>query len=458
MAERPAELPRPRRHRLRLVQPSSASSRATSSASTTSSPRSRTSCAGLGADVRRLDPPIQARRLPRRHRAPRQLGVLPAVGAEDHGGGARAPGWPTSRCSARSSSTTRPTSRRSSATAASRTCSTSRSRTQLRTSRRARRPRARSRTGSRTTTTSGRRTASSRRRRRSSATTTWAARRSRSRSRRGTSPARSSSQRVLLGYDLLYLLRGAPTVYYGDEVGMIGTGGDKAARQDMFPTKVRRLADARSASAAPPIGTGSSFDVDDHPIEQRLGELARAARRAPRALDAARRSSGCADGQVLVVSRIDGRDAARVRRRVQLGDGCAARHGADGVTGAVDRSPRHGRFRHCAEADDRRSRVGNRPASLRFRDCRRGAGGAQGDSRERRADGAPGAPRDRLGQRACHRLVRDAARRPRVDADGSRRRAAVPRLRRPPRVPQGRADRSGRDRPLARRQDSPFRR
>ena len=41
-----------------------------------------------------------------------------------------------------------------------------------------------------------------------------------------------------LGYALLYLLRGAPVVYYGDEVGMIGTGGDQAARQDMFPTQV----------------------------------------------------------------------------------------------------------------------------------------------------------------------------------------------------------------------------
>jgi glycosidase len=41
-------------------------------------------------------------------------------------------------------------------------------------------------------------------------------------------------RRVLLGYDLLYLLRGAPVVYYGDEAGLVGTGGDKAARQDLF--------------------------------------------------------------------------------------------------------------------------------------------------------------------------------------------------------------------------------
>jgi glycosidase len=68
----------------------------------------------------------------------------------------------------------------------------------------------------------------------------------------GLSPA-ALLQHVLLGYDLLYLLRGAPVVMYGDEVGMIGAGGDKAARQDMFPTQVgnggRRTGSARRRSA-----------------------------------------------------------------------------------------------------------------------------------------------------------------------------------------------------------------
>jgi hypothetical protein len=34
-------------------------------------------------------------------------------------------------------------------------------------------------------------------------------------------------RRVLLGYDVLYLLRGAPVVYDGDEAGPMGLGGDK---------------------------------------------------------------------------------------------------------------------------------------------------------------------------------------------------------------------------------------
>ena len=41
-------------------------------------------------------------------------------------------------------------------------------------------------------------------------------------------------QRDQLAHALLFLLRGGPAVYYGDEKGMTGTGGDKAARQDMF--------------------------------------------------------------------------------------------------------------------------------------------------------------------------------------------------------------------------------
>jgi len=67
--------------------------------------------------------------------------------------------------------------------------------------------------------------------------------------------------RLQLGYALLYFLRGAPVVYYGDEVGMIGRGGDKAAREDMFPTKVAEW-QTEERVGGPPIGTGSSFDVD----------------------------------------------------------------------------------------------------------------------------------------------------------------------------------------------------
>ncbi len=46
-----------------------------------------------------------------------------------------------------------------------------------------------------------------------------------------------------LAHDLMYLTRGQPVVYYGDEQGFAGTGGDKDARQTLFATQVDEYAD-----------------------------------------------------------------------------------------------------------------------------------------------------------------------------------------------------------------------
>jgi len=109
--------------------------------------------------------------------------------------------------------------------------------------------------------------------------------------------------RVLLGYDLLYLMRGAPVVYYGDEVGMIGTGGDQAARQDMFPTQVQDW-QTQPRVGSPPIGKGSSFDVTTNPIELRLRALAKLRDENP-ALSTGASIVRYAKGKLLAVSRID---------------------------------------------------------------------------------------------------------------------------------------------------------
>ena len=37
----------------------------------------------------------------------------------------------------------------------------------------------------------------------------------------------------------MYFGRGMPVVYYGDEQGFTGDGGDKDARQDMVPARRR---------------------------------------------------------------------------------------------------------------------------------------------------------------------------------------------------------------------------
>lgn len=45
-------------------------------------------------------------------------------------------------------------------------------------------------------------------------------------------------KRDQLAHSLMYLSRGNPVVYYGDEQGFTGDGGDQDARQDMFPSQV----------------------------------------------------------------------------------------------------------------------------------------------------------------------------------------------------------------------------
>ena len=78
-------------------------------------------------------------------------------------------------------------------------------------------------------------------------------------------------ERANLANALLFLLRGGPTVYYGDEKGMTGTGGDKAARQDMFPTQVIDW-QKEIRIGGEPIGTKSAFEVTN-PIEKVLAQL-----------------------------------------------------------------------------------------------------------------------------------------------------------------------------------------
>ena len=109
--------------------------------------------------------------------------------------------------------------------------------------------------------------------------------------------------RVNLAHSLLYLLRGAPVVYYGDEFGIIGRGGDKEARQDLFPTQVAGWrTDPRVGS--PPIGNGSSFDVTAQPVGEHLRALGRLRAEQP-ALSVGATVVRRAQGAALVVSRID---------------------------------------------------------------------------------------------------------------------------------------------------------
>jgi hypothetical protein len=67
-------------------------------------------------------------------------------------------------------------------------------------------------------------------------------------------------RRSKLANEVLFFSRGAPVLYYGDEKGMVGDSGDKAARQDMFPTEVVEWQEEYRIGSSP-IGLRSSFDV-----------------------------------------------------------------------------------------------------------------------------------------------------------------------------------------------------
>lgn len=79
-------------------------------------------------------------------------------------------------------------------------------------------------------------------------------------------------QRDELAHELLFLTRGQPVVYYGDEQGFAGIGGDQSARQTLFPTQVAEYQNQ-------PLVTGETFGTGDHfatdaPLYGHISELA----------------------------------------------------------------------------------------------------------------------------------------------------------------------------------------
>ena len=114
-------------------------------------------------------------------------------------------------------------------------------------------------------------------------------------------------KRDQLAHSLMYLTRGQPVVYYGDEQGFTGDGGDKDAREDMFPSKVATYNDndllGTSATTAQ-----SNFDTT-HPLYTTIRGLAQLRKQYPALADGAqlhRYSSN--DAGVFAFSRIDGRE------------------------------------------------------------------------------------------------------------------------------------------------------
>jgi len=68
-------------------------------------------------------------------------------------------------------------------------------------------------------------------------------------------------QRNLLAHAMMFFSRGVPVIYYGDEQGFVGDGGDQASRQDMMPSHVSSYNDDDLLATAATTAE-DNFDVN----------------------------------------------------------------------------------------------------------------------------------------------------------------------------------------------------
>ncbi len=79
-------------------------------------------------------------------------------------------------------------------------------------------------------------------------------------------------QRNLLAHAMMFFSRGVPVIYYGDEQGFVGDGGDQASRQDMMPSFVDSYNDD-DLLATDKTTADNNFDVN-HPFYQTFAKYA----------------------------------------------------------------------------------------------------------------------------------------------------------------------------------------
>ena len=102
----------------------------------------------------------------------------------------------------------------------------------------------------------------------------------------------------------MYFSRGNPVIYYGDEQGFVGDGGDQLARQDMFPSLVPEYNDDDL------IGTDattaeSNFDPS-HPLYEAIARLARVTKDNPALRNGAQQHRYSSDAAgIYAFSRLD---------------------------------------------------------------------------------------------------------------------------------------------------------
>ncbi|TXS29433.1 pullulanase-type alpha-1,6-glucosidase [Streptomyces sp. ms191] len=111
-------------------------------------------------------------------------------------------------------------------------------------------------------------------------------------------------QRYRLANELMFLSRGNPVVYYGDEQGFTGPGGDKDARQTLFASKTADYLDDDQ------VGTDRTHASDaydaSHPLYRQIAALSALTKRHPALRDGVQQER-YAQGSVYAFSRTDAR-------------------------------------------------------------------------------------------------------------------------------------------------------
>lgn len=107
-----------------------------------------------------------------------------------------------------------------------------------------------------------------------------------------------------LAHELMYFSRGNPVVYYGDEQGFTGPGGDQDARQTLFASKVPEYLDDDL------LGTDATHATDNfnpgHPLYGKISELAALTKEHPALRDGAHQHRYASHGAgIYAFSRTD---------------------------------------------------------------------------------------------------------------------------------------------------------
>jgi glycosidase len=144
--------------------------------------------------------------------------------------------------------------------------------------------------------------------------------------------------KMVFAHALMFTLRGQPVVYYGDEQGFIGDGGDKDARQDMFASQVDSYNDDPMIAA--PTGSIDRYGTDGT-VFQAIAELSALRAAHPALQDGAQIARYASDAAgIFAVSRIADAPAGEQFEYLVV-----ANNSTEPTTATFDTSTKNGKFR-----------------------------------------------------------------------------------------------------------------